>query len=312
VTRFALIGSEAHIALKAAEILTADPEAELAAVFVDAAGGGRLTRYAEQHKLPVYPAERIRADGAELCRGLACDWLINAYGTVIVPPSVLRLFPGRALNVHPGPLPEYGGLHMNQWALRNGESRFGATIHLMDEAVDAGAIVRQAWFDIAPGDTGLTLFNRTQRVATDLLREVLGDIMAGRPLHPVPQDLTRLRIYRHAEALDGRVDWRWTARQIVDFVRAGNYRPFTSPTYTAWMEMAGVRIEVLKAEVAAPAAAPPGTVLEVGEDGPRVACGQRGSVVLTRAEADRVALDGAAWRRRLGGAAEVRLHGRGL
>ena len=125
------------------------------------------------------PAERLRTDGAELCRDLACDWLINAYGTVIVPRSVLRLFPGRALNVHPGPLPDYGGLHMNQWALRNGESRFGATIHLIEERVDAGAIVRQAWFDIAPArHRAQPLFNRTQHVATDLLREVLGDIVA--------------------------------------------------------------------------------------------------------------------------------------
>jgi methionyl-tRNA formyltransferase len=308
--RFVLIGAEAHIALKAAQILISDPEAELAAVFVEAAGDSRLMRYAQEHAVPVHLAERMRADGAELCRSLACDWLINAYGTVIVPPSVLRLFPKRALNVHPGPLPEYGGLHMNQWALRNGETRFGATIHLMDEAIDAGPVVRQAWFDIAPTDTGLTLFNRTERIATDLLRDVLGDIIAERALSPMPQDLSRLRVYRHAEALDGRIDWRWTARQIVDFVRAGNYRPFRSPTYTAQVEAAGAPIEILKAYVAAPAAAPPGTVVEVGEGGPRVACGEGGSVVLARAEANNLALGATDWRERLSGLPESRLRGR--
>lgn len=308
--RFVLIGSETHIALDAAKMLSGEPGAELAAVLVHAAGDGRLTRHAHAHGVPVYPAGRLRTDGADLCRDLACDWLINAYGTVIVPRSVLRLFPGRALNVHPGPLPEYGGLHMNQWALRNGESRFGATIHLIEERVDAGAIVRQAWFDIAPGDTGLTLFNRTQHVATDLLREVLGDIVTDRPLRPMPQDLTRLRIYRHAEALDGRIDWRWSARQIVDFVRAGNYRPFRSPTYTAYVEGAGVRIEVLNAYVGGPAAAPCGSVVELCEDGPRVACGEAGSVVLARAEADRVAFGAGDWRRWLGTLLQGRLPGR--
>ena len=308
--RFALIGGKAHIALKAGQILMSDPGAELAAVFVEAASDSRLARYAQEHGVPVHPAERIRTAGAELCRSLACDWLINAYGTVIVPPSVLRLFPQRALNVHPGPLPEYGGLHMNQWALRNGETRFGATIHLMEEAIDAGPIVRQAWFDIAPTDTGLTLFNRTERVATTLLQEVLGDILTERALCPVPQDLGRLRVYRHAEALDGRIDWRWTARQIVDFVRAGNYRPFRSPTYTAYVEDTGVRIEILKAWAAAPAAASPGSVVEVGEGGPRVACGEGGSVVLARAERDRVALSAADWREYLRGLPEARLRGR--
>jgi methionyl-tRNA formyltransferase len=309
--RFMLIGGEAHIGLDAARILIGDPKARLAAVLVDGAGGGRLARYAEQHDVPVWPAARIRTDGEGLCRDLACDWLINAYGTVIVPASALRLFAGRALNVHPGPLPEYGGLHMNQWALRNGEARFGATIHLMDERIDAGPIVRQAWLEIAPDDTGLTLFNRTQRLATGLLQDVLGDIMAGRPLQPVPQDLTRLRVYRHAEALDGRIDWRWAARQIVDFVRAGNYRPFRSPTYTAWVETAGARIEVLRAEVAAPVAAPCGAVVQIGERGPQVACGEGGSVVLTRAEMDGATVGAEAWRGCLGHLPERRLCGRG-
>jgi methionyl-tRNA formyltransferase len=307
--RFVLIGSKTHIALAAARTLLDDPAADLVAVLV-AAGDGLLTRCAEQHGVPVHPAERLRTEGEQLCRDLAGDWLINAYGTVIVPPAVLRLFRGRALNAHPGPLPEYGGLHAHQWALRHGESRFGATIHLMDEAIDAGPIVRQAWFDIAPADTGLTLFNRTQRVAIGLLQEVLGDILAGRALRPVPQDLKRLRVYRHAEALDGRIDWRWSARQIVDFVRAGNYRPFSSPTYTACLDAAGQRVEVLRARVGTPAAASCGTVVELSEGGPRVACGEAGSVVLARAEADRAPLCAADWRRWLAGLPDARLPGR--
>jgi methionyl-tRNA formyltransferase len=308
--RFVLIGSETHIARAAARALLDDPAADLVAVLVDA-GGGQLSRYAEQQGVPVVPAGRIRTDGERLCQELSADWLINAYGTVIVPPAVLRLFPGRALNAHPGPLPEYGGLHMHQWALRRGETRFGATIHLMEKAVDAGPIVRQAWFDIAPTDTGLTLFNRTQHVAIELLQDVLGDIMAGRALRPAPQDLTRLRVYRHAEALDGRIDWRWQTGQIVDFVRAGNYRPFRSPTYTAYLEAAGQRIEILRARAGTPASAPCGTVVELGDDGPRVACGAGGSVVLARAEADRAPLRAADWRRWLGTLSDARLPGRG-
>lgn len=308
-TRFVLIGSETHIALAAARTLVDQPAAELVAVLLDA-GGGQLGRYAAQHGVPVLPAERIRTDGERLCRELACDWLINAYGTVIVPATVLRLLPGRALNAHPGPLPEYGGLHMHQWALRRGETRFGATIHLMHEAIDAGPIVRQARFDIRPTDTGLTLFNRTQRVAIDLLQEVLGDVLAGRPLRPVPQDVKRLRVYRHAEALDGRIDWRWHAREIVDFVRAGNYRPFRSPTYTACLEAAGRRIEILKAQVGEPATASCGTVIELGDDGPRVACGDGESVVLTRAEVDGVRFGLAEWRRWLGDLPDASLPGR--
>jgi len=173
--------------------------------------------------------------------------------------------------------------------------------------------VSQKWFDIAPADTGIILFNKTQRVATGLLENVLGDIMADHTLRPVPQDLSRLRIYRHAEALDGSIDWRWSARQIVDFVRAGNYRPFMSPTYTAYVEdAAGAQIEILRADVGGPVSQPPGTVVDVEDCGPRIACGTRSSVILVKAEANMTALGAADWRRRLRGLPEARLHGRSV
>jgi methionyl-tRNA formyltransferase len=313
MSRFVLIASDSQIALRTAEVLAGDSRAALAAIFIDGAGGGRLVRYAKARHIPVYPADVIRKNqGVEHCNRLAADWLINAYGTVIVPTAVLRLFPCRALNAHPGPLPEYGGLHVNQWALRNGETRFGATIHLMDGGIDSGPVVAREWFEIATSDTGLTLFNKTQHVAIRLLRGVLLDIIAGRKLRPVPQDHSRRRVYRHAEALDGSINWAWSARQIVDFVRAGNYRPFVSPTYTAYVEDAeGARIEVFRAKAGPPARAAPGALLEVGGDGPRIACGTGESVFLVKAEAEKVALAPADWRSRLKGLPDSRLRGRG-
>src|SRR5918996_720288 len=153
----------------------------------------------------------------------------------------------------------------------------------MDDGIDTGPVVAKEMFEIMPSDTGLTLFTKTQHVAIRLLNELLHDIMAGRDLRPVAQDLSRLRVYRHAEALDGSIDWDWSARQIVDFVRAGNYRPFVSPTYTAYVEDAeGARIEVLRAKAGPPAHAASGTVVELGGDGPRVACGAGESVVLMK------------------------------
>ena len=312
MTRFVLIGSESHLTQKAAEMLAGDPRAELVAVFVDGAGGGRLARYAKDRGISVYPADIMRTDvGVTLCNELASDWLINAYGTVIVPSAVLRLFPERALNVHPGPLPEYGGLHMNQWALRNGEIRFGATLHLMDDGIDTGPVIAKQLFDITPSDTGLTLFIKTQHVAIQLLDRALHDIIAGQDLRPVLQDPSRVRTYRHAEALDGAIDWDWSAKQIVDFVRAGNYRPFASPTYTAYVEDADdARIEVLRAAARSPASETPGTVVEVGVEGPRVACGAGESVVLVKAEAQRTPLLTSDWQSRLKHLPKSRLRGR--
>jgi UDP-4-amino-4-deoxy-L-arabinose formyltransferase/UDP-glucuronic acid dehydrogenase (UDP-4-keto-hexauronic acid decarboxylating) len=217
--------------------------------------------------------------------------------TVIIPPEILALFPGRALNAHPGLLPEYAGLHVHQWAIRNGESEFGVTVHVMVPAIDAGPVVAVRRFAVQPNDTGLSLFRRCQAASAELLTEVATRIARGEALTLQPQDLARRHVYRHRDALDGAIDWRMPARAIIDFVRAGNYEPFVSPTYVASMPSAsGTIVEVLRARIDESADAPPGTLLGLSDDGPRIACGDRETIRLIRARSGGRVLGPAEWR----------------
>jgi len=69
---------------------------------------------------------------------------------VVVPPEVLAALPGPAYNFHPGP-PTYPGSWAAGFALYDGARRFGATLHVMEDRVDEGAIVDVAWFDLPEG-----------------------------------------------------------------------------------------------------------------------------------------------------------------
>src|SRR5574341_1452310 len=99
----------------------------------------------------------------------------------------------------------------------------------MEERIDTGAIVGVLRFPIRPDDTGLSLFSRCLATGAELFARIVNQILRGETLADVPQDLRRRRLYRHRDALDGRIDWSDTAEKIVDFVRAGNYEPFASP-----------------------------------------------------------------------------------
>lgn len=74
------------------------------------------------------------------------------------------------VNVHPAPLPRYRGRHPIQWALVNGESTFGITIHRMAEAFDAGAILWQA---SVPVDDGMSV-RALRRRLLDALEDDFG------------------------------------------------------------------------------------------------------------------------------------------
>jgi methionyl-tRNA formyltransferase len=239
--------------------------------------------------------------GLNWARQLGADWLLCINSTVVLPAALIALFEGRALNCHPGPLPEYAGLHVHQWAIRNGETEFGVTLHRMEAWVDTGPIMASRHFPIRPDDTGLSLFRRAMSEAADLAAAAVGRIASGDVPPCVAQDLSRRRLYRHRDALDGRIDWQLPRRAVMDFIRAGNYEPFRSPTFVPGIEMpSGVTVEVLRAESAGTTDRCPGSFVAVQEPGPVVACGDGQALCITRARDDAGFMDNACWHYHLG------------
>jgi phosphoribosylglycinamide formyltransferase-1 len=59
----------------------------------------------------------------------------------------------RVLNVHPGLLPSFPGLHAQAQALAAGVKLAGCTVHFVDEGTDTGPIVAQAIVPVLPDDT---------------------------------------------------------------------------------------------------------------------------------------------------------------
>ena len=56
-------------------------------------------------------------------------------------PSFLDRFPGRVVNVHPAPLPEFPGAHPLEDLLAAGAPEAAATVHYVDEGVDTGEVI---------------------------------------------------------------------------------------------------------------------------------------------------------------------------
>ena len=78
----------------------------------------------------------------------------------VLSPYFVRAFPGRILNIHPALLPAFPGLDAQKQALEAGVKFSGCTVHLVDEGVDTGPIVRQAVVPVLDNDTVETLSAR--------------------------------------------------------------------------------------------------------------------------------------------------------
>jgi formyltetrahydrofolate-dependent phosphoribosylglycinamide formyltransferase len=116
------------------------------------------------------------------------DLIVLAGYLKLVPASVVARYRDRIVNIHPALLPAHGGRGMygrrvHEAVLASGDRESGATVHLVDEVYDRGAILAQRRVPVLPEDTPERLAARVLDVEHQLLPAVvLAAAGAGRPV----------------------------------------------------------------------------------------------------------------------------------
>ena len=121
-------------------------------------------------------AEAMRAHGVNL---IILSGYLRHLG-----PRTLEAFKGRILNIHPGPLPEFGGEGMygrrvHEAVIGAGVSRSAIVIHGVDEVYDRGPELTRRWVDVEPGDTVDSLENRVTALEPLFFVETLKRLSEG-------------------------------------------------------------------------------------------------------------------------------------
>ena len=167
----------------------------------------------------IAPAE---ANSLELERTLSeirPDFIFSFYYRSLLGAPLLRAARLGALNMHGSLLPKFRGRAPVNWAILKGERETGATLHYMLERADAGDIVDQLAVPILEDDEAREVFAKVTVAAETILARSLPALIEGRaPRRPQPLEPQQYFGRRRPE--DGRIDWRWPARQIHDLVRA--------------------------------------------------------------------------------------------
>lgn len=235
---------------------------------------GTVAALARERDIELIDPRRVRdPEFASWIRERQVDLLLNVHSLLIADAAVLDAPQIGSFNVHPGPLPRYAGLNTPSWAIAEGETRHAVTVHWMTAEVDAGAIAYEAWFDIAPADTGLRVATACARHAVPLVAALLDAARAGTiPAHPQASEGGRW--YGREVPHGGRLPWDRGARQVVDLVRAADYAPFSSPWGAFATRVGGEDVAIVRASRTGEATdAPPGTIGPARDGGVPVAAG---------------------------------------
>lgn len=92
------------------------------------------------------------------------EWIFFAGYMRLIGPTLLDVYEGKIVNIHPSLLPQFPGLDAIGQALRAGVEKTGVTIHYVDAGMDTGPVITQEVVSIAENDTLETLTKKIQRV----------------------------------------------------------------------------------------------------------------------------------------------------
>ena len=97
----------------------------------------------------------------------------------ILPKAVVDALSPKIINIHPSLLPAFPGAHAVADALAAGAKVTGATVHIVDNGVDTGPVIRQKEVPIPDGISESALHDLIREVEKKQLIEVVRDIAEG-------------------------------------------------------------------------------------------------------------------------------------
>lgn len=196
------------------------------------AGRGQLLhqsavkQYALEHQLPILQPEKLRDE--TFIKQLK-EWNADVFVVVafrMLPDVVWKIPPLGTFNLHASLLPAYRGAAPINWALINGETKTGVTTFLINEQIDAGAILKQAEVQISPNMNVGELHDQLQELGAQLSLLTCNDLAAG-VIEPMLQTAIEGKSALAPKLFkeNTMIDWQQTPNDVHNLIRGLNPYP---------------------------------------------------------------------------------------
>ena len=238
---------------------------------------------ADQLRLQTYAPKNVNnSELVAVFRELAPDLIVVISYRQILRKPIIDIPRLGVINLHGALLPKFRGGSPINWAIINGESETGVTIHYIDEGVDTGPIIAQRRIPITCDDTAVTLFEKVTNEGFELFKQVVYYFETG-SVPTIPNRKEEGSYYRRRTPDQGVIDWKLDATSIYNLIRA-LVPPFPGAfSYIRGRKMTvewGVPLAVSKEDTA------PGELFRFTHSGQYAVAAGSGSILLNKVNLD--------------------------
>ena len=187
------------------------------------------TEIATERAISVYAPSNINTpESIAWIQQREADLIVVAYYDQILAAAIFSMPRLGCVNLHLAKAEAYRGCYPTTWALINGETETGVTMHRVTAEIDGGDILAEREVPIAPDDTGRSLYDKCTVAGVELFSEALPALIAG-----TLEGRTQLRTMHtrnhnrqfpsHEIQMDG------NACIVANRIRALTFKPFPPP-----------------------------------------------------------------------------------
>lgn len=208
-------------------------------------GDAILSRVAADIGCPYRVPENVNSEEfLDELLGFNADLFVSMSYDQIFKAEITNMAPKGLINCHAGALPFYRGRNVLNWALINGESQFGVTVHYVDGGVDTGDIILQSFGDIGIYDTYATLLDKAVSLCAATLCDAIELIKKDEVVPVVQSSIHPVGFYcARRVAGDELIDWNVSSERLHNFIRAITVPGPCARAFVQGQEFAIVRSE---------------------------------------------------------------------
>jgi methionyl-tRNA formyltransferase len=224
---------------------------------------GNLKELSGICKIPLIKINNNLNECNAILRSYSPDLILVFGWYSFIPKKIREIAPLGCIGMHASPLPKYSGGSPLVWQIINGEKESAVTLFYLEDGVDTGDIIYRHKFIINKKDDIASVYNKVLVISKKILITYLPRLEL-KTAPRIKQNLSLRTVYPSRSPRDGRINWRWSAEKIRNFIRAQ-----TKPYPGAFSYIKGKKIIIWKAKIDSKKTKcnfAPGKIYEVGNN----------------------------------------------